>query len=168
MRKGYLLAEMIVVISVLALILLITGRFFRTLTYELPQDFRLVQEGCILNNAVSRIRADVASAKVLSESVNDSAEPVSLVMELPSGTVSYRFNEGQVIRREACNKDTSSEDIIWSIPHGRIEWRVWRRDQRGYAVELRTCIEHEDLGLIQRKLANNYLFFADAVWEGAE
>ena len=168
MRKGYLLAEMIVIISVLAMVLLITGRFFRTLTYELPRDFRLVQEGCILNNAVSRIRADVASARVLSESINDSAEPVSLVMELPYGKVSYEFNEGRIIRSGDSTENTTTGDIIWSVPHGRIEWRVWRRKQTGYAVELRTCIEYEELGYIQRKLANNYLFFANAVWGAAE
>lgn len=168
MRKGYLLAEMIVILSVLALVLLITGRFFRVFAYELPRDFRLIQESCVLNNAVSRIRADVASAKVLSEFVNDSAEPVSLVMKLHDGTVSYRFDRGQILRCVASAQDTASGDIIWSVPHGRIEWRVWRRDQTGYAVELKTCIEYKDLGHIQRKLANSYLFFADTVGEAVE
>jgi len=168
MRKGYLLAEMIVILSVLTLVLLITGPFFRTFAYELPRDFRLVQENCVLNNAVSHIRADVASAKVLSESVGDSAEPVSLVMKLPDGMVSYKFNDGRILRHGAGTKDTASGDTIWSVPHGRIEWQVWRRDQKGYAVELRTCIEYKDLGHIQRKMANSYLFFAETVWEATE
>ena len=168
MRKGYLLAEIMVILSVLMLVLLITGRFFRTFAYELPRDFRLVQESCTLNNAVSHIRADVASAKVLSEAVGDSAEPALLVMKLPDGMVSYKFNDGRILRRGAGAKDTASRDTIWSVPHGRIEWRVWRRDQRGYAVELRTCIEYKDLGHIQRKMANSYLFFADTVWGAVE
>jgi hypothetical protein len=168
MRKGYLLAEMIVILSVLMLVLLITGPFFRTLAYELPRNSRLVQESCVLNNVVSRIRADIASAKVLSESVGDSAEPVLLVMKLPDGMVSYKFNNGRILRREAGAQNTASGDTIWSVPHGRVEWRVWRRDQTGYAVELRTCIEYKDLGHIQRKMANSYLFFADTVWEATE
>jgi hypothetical protein len=168
MRKGYLLVEMIVILSVLTLVLLITGRFFRTFAYELPRDFRLVQEGCVLNNAVSHIRADVASAKVLSESVDDSAEPVLLVMKLPDGMVSYEFNDGRILRRVVGAQETAARDTIWLVPHGRIEWRVWRRDQTGYVVELRTCIEYKDLGHIQRKMANSYLFFAETVWETAE
>jgi type II secretory pathway component PulJ len=169
MRKGYLLAEMIVILSIMMLVLLITGRFFRTFAYELPRDFRLVQENCVLNNAVSHIRTDVASAKVLSESLGDSAESALLVMKLPDGdTVSYKFDDGRILRRGAGAKDTTSGDTIWSVPHGRIEWRVWRRDQTGYAVELRTCIEYKDLGHMQRKMANNYLFFADTVWEAAK
>ena len=168
MRKGYLLAEMMVIISVLAMVLLITEPFFRTFAYELPRDSRLVQECCVINNAVSHIRADAASAKVLLESVGDSAEPVLLIMKMPDGMVSYKFNDGRILRRGTGNKNTASGDIIWSVPHGRIEWRVWSRDQKGYAVELRTCIEYNDHGLIQRKMANNYLFFADTIWEAAE
>jgi hypothetical protein len=168
MRKGYSLVELLVILFVLMLVSVTLGRFFRTLAYELPRDSRLVQESCILNNVVSRIRADVASAKVLSESVGDSAEPVSLLMKLPDGVVSYKFNDGRILRRGAGAPDMASGDTIWSVPHGRIEWRVWRRDQTGYAVEVRTCIEDKDLGHIRRKMANSYLFFAGTVWEAAE
>lgn len=168
MRKGYLLVEILVILFVLMLVSVTLGRFFRTLAYELPRDSRLVQESCVLNNVVSRIRADVASAKVLSESVGDSAEPVSLLMKLPDGVVSYKFNDGRILRRGAGAPDTASGDTIWSVPHGRIEWRVWHRDQTGYAVEVRTCIEDKDLGHIRRKMANSYLFFAGTVWEAAE
>ena len=169
MRKGYLLTEMITIIAVLALVLLITERFFRTLAYELPRDSRLVQEGCAINNAVSHIRADVASAKVLLESVGGSAEPASLVMKLPDGMVSYDFDDGRILRRGTGNKDTTSRDtVVWSVPHGRIEWRVWSRDQTGYAVELKTCIEYKDRGNTKRKMANSYLFFADTARGAAE
>jgi hypothetical protein len=168
MRKGYLLVEMIAILSVLTVILLIIGPFFRIFTCELPRDFRLVQESCILKNAVSHIRADVACAKILTESVGDSAEPATLVMRLPDGTVSYKFNDGRILRRFDGASDTGSEDIIWSIPHGKIEWQVWLRDETGYAVELRTCVEYQDLGRIQRKLANNYLFFADTLSKAAK
>jgi prepilin-type N-terminal cleavage/methylation domain-containing protein len=168
MRKGFSLVEMLAVIFVLTVILLIMGPFFRLFACELPKDFRLVQESCVLKNAVSHIRADVACAKILTESVGDSAEPSTLAMRLPEGTVSYEFNEGRILRRLADTSDTGSEDIVWSVPHGRIEWKVWNKDQTGYAVELRTYIEDKDLGLIRRKLANNYLFFADTLSEAVK
>jgi hypothetical protein len=163
MRKGYLLVEMIAILFILTVILLIIGPFFRLFTSELPRDFRFVQESCVLKNAVSHIRADVACAKLLTESVGDSAEPSALVMRLPEGTVSYKFNDGRILRRLDGASATGSKDIIWSAPHSRIEWQVWNKDQTGYAVELRTYIEDKDLGLIRRKLANNYLFFADTL-----
>jgi hypothetical protein len=168
MRKGYLLVEMIAVLFVLTVILLIIGPFFRLFTCELPRDFRFVQESCVLKGAVSRIRADVACAKLLTESASDSAEPSTLVMRLPDDTVSYKFNDGRILRRLEGASDTESEDIVWSVPHGRIEWKVWNKDQTGYAVELRTYIEDKDLGLIRRKLANNYVFFADTLSEAAK
>jgi hypothetical protein len=168
MRKGYLLVEIAVIMFVLTLISVTLARLFRTLAYELPRDSRLVQESCVLNNAVSHIRADVASAKVLSESVGDSDEPVSLLMKLPDGVISYKFNDGRIFRCLVGAPDTASGNIVWSVPHGKIEWRIWRKDQAGYAVELRTCFEYKDLGHIRKKMANNYLFFAGTVWEAAE
>jgi hypothetical protein len=168
MRKGYLLVEMTVILFVLMLVSVTLARLFRTLAYELPRDSRFVQESCVLNNMVSHIRADVASAKILSESISDSTEPVLLLMKLPDGVVSYKFNDGRIFRCRVGASDTASGNIVWSAPHSRIEWQVWYRDRIGYAVELRTCIEDKDLGHIRRKIANSYLFFAGTVWETAK
>jgi hypothetical protein len=165
MRKGYLLVEMIVVLFVLALISPILERFFRTFIYDLPRNSRFVQESRVLNDVARHIRADVVSAKALSESVGDSAEPVSLQIELPEGMVSYSFSNGQISRS---SPDTMSGDIEWSVPHGRIEWRVWNRDKTGYAVEISTYIEDNALGHIRKKMANSFLFFAGIAPQGAK
>jgi hypothetical protein len=167
MRKGYLLVEVLVVLAVLALVAASLDRFFRAFAYELPRGSRLIQENCTLNNAVDHIRSDVASAKTLSESVGDSAQPASLVMELPDGVVTYKFNDG-IILRSTTGVSKKSGDSTWPVPHCRIDWSVWQRDKTGYAVEVNTCIEDWDLGLIHKKMANSYLFFAGTPWEVAE
>jgi len=169
MRKGYFLVEIVVVLFIMAMVMVTLERFFRTFTYDLPRSSRLIQENSTFNNAVSHIRADVASAKALSESVGDSAEPNSLIMELPDGVVSYKFSDGRILRSFAGGvTDTAAGDMVWSVPHGWIEWRVWHKDKAGYAVEVSACIEDKNFGQIRKKMANNNLFFAGALRETAE
>jgi hypothetical protein len=169
MRRGYLLVEMLVTIFVLVMVMVALDRFFRTFTYDLPRDSRFIQENSTFNNVVSHIRADVASAKALSESVGDSAEPNSLIMELPGGVISYKFSNGRILRSFVGGATgAASGDMVWSVPHGRIEWRVWSKDKTGCAVEISTCIEDKSFGQIRKKMANNNLFFAGALRETAE
>ena len=152
MRKGYVLVEMIVVLSVFVMIAIGLDRFFCTLVFELPKDSRLIQENRSLENAVSHIRADVALAKALSNTSVDSNEPNTLLIELPNGTVSYKFHDGRILRIFAGSADGN---MVWPVPHGMIEWRVWSKGKTGYAVEVRTCIEDRNFGQVQKKMANS-------------
>jgi hypothetical protein len=165
MRKGYMLVEMIVVLSVFAMISIGLERFFRTLTYELPRDSKLIQENRSLENAVNHIRADVASAKTLSQVIGDSNEPNTLLIELPNGVVTYKLTDDRILRNFSAG---SGGDMIWPVPHGKIEWLVWSKGKTGYAVEVRTCIEDRNFGQTQKKMANSNLFFAGALWETAQ
>ena len=169
MRKGYLLVEMMVVIFIMAMVMVTLERFFRTFTYDLPRDSRFIQENSTFNNVVSHIRADVVSAKTLSESVNCPNEPNTLLIEMPDGVISYKFSNGRILRSFVGSATgAASGDMMWSVPHGRIEWRVWSKDKTGCAVEISTCIEDRSFGRIRKKMANNNLFFAGALRETAE
>jgi hypothetical protein len=169
MRKGYLLVEMLVVLFIMALIMATLERFFRTFAYDLPRDSRLIQENASLNNVVSHIRADVVSAKILSESVNDLNEPNTLLMEMPDGMISYKFSSGRIFRSfVGVATGAANGNMVWSVPHGRIEWKVWNKNKTGYAVEISTCIEDKSFGHIRKKMANNNLFFVGALSEAAK
>lgn len=165
MRRGYLLVEMIVVLFVLAMIAATLERFWGTFVYELPRNSRLIQESRVLNSVVNSIRADVVSAKTLSVSDGNSAEFASLLMETPDGVISYKFSDGRISRS---SPDTTSGDIVWSAPHSGIDWRVWNKDNAGYAVEISTYIEDKRFGHTRKKMANSFLFFAGIAPEGAE
>jgi len=169
MRRGYLLVEMLVTIFVLAMVMVTLDRFFRTFTYDLPRDSRLIQENSTFNNVVSYIRADVALAKTLSQAGDDSNEPNTLLVELSNGVVSYKSRNGRILRSFVGGATSAaSGDMVWSVPHGRIEWRVWSKGKTGCAVEISTCIEDKSFGHIRKKMANNNLFFAGALRETAE
>jgi type II secretory pathway pseudopilin PulG len=160
MRKGYLLIELVVVLSVLALLTVTFGRLWRTFIFEIPRDYRLIQQSSILNDAVNHIRADIASAKAISQSSGD-----SLLMETSDGVITYKFENGRILRQK---NDTDKSSILWSAPQGRIEWRVRDREKKGYAVEVTTYIEDNDLGHKQRKMSNSFLFFTGTIWETAK
>jgi hypothetical protein len=169
MRKGYLLVEILVVLAVMAMVGGIFDRFWGTLAFDLPRDSRFIQENITLNNAVSHIRADVVSAKTLSESVNGPDEPNTLLMKMSDGVISYKFINGRIFRSFVGGATSAaSGDMVWSVPHGQIEWRVWNKDKTGCAVEVSTCIEDKDFGHIRKKMANNNLFFAGALSEAAK
>ena len=169
MRKGYLLVEMMVVIFIMVMVMATLDRFWGTLAFDLPRDSRLIQENRTLSNAVSHIQTDVASAKTLSQVGGDSNEPNTLFVELSDGTVSYKFSDGRILRSFVGGvTDTAAGDMIWSVPHGWIEWQVWSKDKKGYAVEVSTCIEDKNFGYVRKKMANNNLFFVGALREAAE
>jgi prepilin-type N-terminal cleavage/methylation domain-containing protein len=165
MRKGYILVEMIVVLAVFAMIAAGLDIFFRTFAFDLPRDSKLVQENCSLENAVNHIRADVVSAKKLSQVIGDSNEPNTLLIELTNGVVSYKLADDRLIRNFSAGHQG---DMVWPVPHGKIEWLVWSKGKTGYAVEVRTCIEDRNFGQVQKKMANSNLFFAGALWETAQ
>jgi hypothetical protein len=169
MRKGYLFVEMAVVIFVMAIVMVTLERFFRTFTYDLPRDSRFIQENSTFNNVVSHIRADAVSAKTLSESVNGSGEPNTLLMEMSDGVISYKLSNGRILRSFVGGPaGAESGDMMWSVPHGRIEWRVLHKGKTGCAVEISTCIEDKSFGHIRKKMANNNLFFVGTLRETAE
>lgn len=169
MRKGYLLVEMIVIIAILVMLALTLDRLTRTIIYEIPRDNRLVQEGVVLRDAVKHIRADVASAKTVSRRAGDSAEANTLIIQLPDGIVRYEFEKGRILRQRVTDIQASAAGrMSWSVPHGKIETQVWNKDQKGYAVEVSTCIEDKNFGHIRRMMANSYLFFAGTLLGTAE
>jgi hypothetical protein len=169
MRKGYLLVEMIVVIAVLVMVMVTFDQFFRTIIYELPRDSRLVQEDVVLLNAVKNIGADVASAKAVSQKAGGPDETPSLVIQQADGVVNYEFENGRILRRKSGSvQGALPDERTWSIPHGKVDMRVWNAKHGANAVELVACIEYLDLGKTRRKMANSFLFFAGMPWEPAK
>jgi hypothetical protein len=169
MRKGYLLVEVLVVMAVMVMVAGVFDRFWGTLAFDLPRDSRFIQESTSLNNAISHIRADVVSAKILSESANGPDEPNTLLIEMPDGVISYKFSNSSVFRSFAGGAaSAASGDMVWSVPHGWIEWQVWNKNKTGCAVEVSTCIEDKIFGHTRKKMANSNLFFAGTLLEAAK
>jgi hypothetical protein len=48
------------------------------------------------------------------------------------------------------------------VPNAEIEWRLWKKDGLGYAVEVHTHIKYKLRERFQEKMANSHLYFLGA------
>jgi len=100
-----------------------------------------------------------------------------LLIETSDGVISYQVNppyvwrikDDKVLRRnlmaDACPERSRGDDSevkdtrVWSVPHAKVKWQVWRENGKGYAVQVKTHIEHKVRGHWERKMANSHLYF---------
>jgi len=169
MRKGFTLVEVLIVVVVLPFMMLVLDDFFRTLIKDIPRSYRTVQENTSLLSMLDQMQKDIDKAKGLPESFNEyTTGDRLLLIELAEGMICYQLEDEKVsrywildTRRESRIKNQESRiETVWSVPHAKVEWQVWRKDRDGYAVEVKTHIEHKIRGEHwEKKMANSHLYF---------
>jgi len=168
MRKGFSLIEMLTVIVVLAAILLAIVPAFTTLISDIPRSYRVAQANTSLLNMLEHLRKDIDAAKGLPQSfgghtVNDSL----LLIESADDVLAYQLKPDQVLRQSLKDPQQAGGEgtTVWSIPNARVEWHVWKKGNKGYAVEVKTHIGHNVGGRLEKKMANSHLYFVGAFRE---
>jgi hypothetical protein len=164
MRKGIYIVEMLVVTLVLVLVGATLSGLFRTIAFELPRNSRLLAENTRLLGALECMRGDVSSASGLTSGNKKGMDAAGLYIERPEGITCYEFKDGELIRSSPDNggDEMGCEPMVWSVPHGRIAWRVLERGGKGYAVEVRACLVLQEGGRSFEKMSNSYVFFVGA------
>jgi len=130
----------------------------------------MIESNTSMLSALKQIRRDVNAAKGFAESFDDYiANNETLLIEAANNVICYQFKDGELLRRKFVDAETGTGEEIrrWSIQHGKIEWQLWQEDGRDYAVEIKSCIEREIEGRLDRKMANSYVYFAGISQEGA-
>jgi len=184
MRKGFTLVEVLVVIIVLPFMMLVLNDFFRTLIKDIPRSYRTVQENSSLLSMLDQMQKDIDKAKGLPESFGEyTTGDKLLLIELAEGMICYQLKDEKALtvrRLSLVSRVTGDESriTVWSIPHAKVEWQVWRKDRSvrqlhsnqrrpdgsGYAVEVKTHIEHKIRGEHwEKKMANSHLYFVGAL-----
>ena len=193
MRKGFTIVEVLVVVIVLAFMMLVLDDFFRTLIKDIPRSYRVVQENTSLLSMLEQMQKDIDEAKGLPESFGEySTGDKLLLIELEEGMICYQLKDEKVLRRKLTDNQQSPpaagivqnpallgalEQTVWSVPHAKVEWQVWRKDGDGPpaagfdwnpallgAVEVKTHIEHKIRGEHwEKKMANSHLYFVGAL-----
>ncbi len=166
MRKGFTLVELLVVVAVLPFVFLLFDGLFKTLISEIPMSVRLIQENTNLLSMLRQIQKDTDKAKGLPKSFADqTANDQLLLIELSEGVICYQLKDGEVVRHKLTDtpQGKAEEPRVWPIPHANIQWKVWERNGRGYAVETNTHIEYGRKGQWKQKMARSYLYFAGAL-----
>lgn len=162
MRKGFTLVELLVVIIVLPFVMLVLDGLFSTLIGDIPRSYRVVQENTSLLSMLEQMQQDIDKAKGLPESFDEyTTSNKLLLIELTEGMICYQLKDNKVLRRKLADNQRKNalEKTVWSVPHAKVEWQVWRKDGGGYAVEVQTHIEHKIQGRWEKKMANSHLYF---------
>ena len=168
MRKGFTLIEILIVIIIIPFVWVALDGLFRTILSDIPRSYRVVQENTSLLSMLEQFHKDIDAAKELPESfAGHTADDELLLIKVTDGVIRYQLKDGQVLRHKVTNTQQGSAEQTkaWSTPHAKLKWHVWRKDANGYAVEVKTHIEHTVLGHQEKKMANSHLYFVGAFRE---
>lgn len=174
MRKAFSLVELLAVMVVSAAVSVALAALFTTIITDIPKSYRVVQENTSLLSVLGQMRKDIDRAKALPQSsAGHTTDDDLLLIELPDAMICYQLKNGEVLRRRLNRQRRPQEDAgedtkVWSVPHARVEWQLARKDDKAYAVEVRTHIEYEVRGHRQKKMANSYLYFVGALPEAVK
>jgi type II secretory pathway component PulJ len=166
MHKGFTFFELLLIIVILPFVFLLFDGLFKAIASEIPMSVRLVQENTVLLSVLAQIQKDTDEAKDLPKSfAGQTAGNQLLLIELPEGVICYRLKDGLVTRQKLTDtpQAKAEEPRIWSIPHASVEWKVWERNGRGYAIQTNTHLEFSRRGQWVKKMAHSHLYFACAL-----
>jgi len=166
MRKGYSFLEIMLIIAITPFVFLLFDGLFKTLVSEIPWSIRISNEHTTLLHMLSQVQKDIDRAKDLPLSyAGHTPNDRQVLIGLPEGVFSYQLKDGQVLRQKLTDAGQSDAEnpIAWSLPHASVQWKVWAKNGRGYAVETNTHIEHKRRGEWKKKMAHSHLFFAGAL-----
>ena len=156
--------------------LLLDG-LFRTLVHDIPRSSGVVQESTSLLNALGQMQDDIQKAGRLPEAVEGwfdrltilstiegyAADANTLLIEHPDEVIRYELEDGRILRHKlAKDRSNTQNPTVWSVPNAEIQWRLWKKDGIGYAVEVRTHIKYKLREKFQEKMANSHLYFLGA------
>ncbi|MHC4489081.1 MAG: PulJ/GspJ family protein [Planctomycetota bacterium] len=165
MRRGYSLTELLVAMAIFSIVSIVVSKLFTTIISDIPRSYRIIQDNTSVLNMLEQMHEDVDLARGLPKSFAEyTTDKDLLLIELPNGIVCYQLKDGKVLRRSLPTAQEHYEEDarVWSVPNAKIEWQVRRNNGTGYAVEVKTHIEHNVRGLAEEKMAASHLYFVGA------
>ncbi|MBW7992709.1 MAG: prepilin-type N-terminal cleavage/methylation domain-containing protein [Planctomycetes bacterium] len=166
MRKGFTLVEVLTVVIVLPFMIVVLDGLFRTLIKDIPRSYKVVQANTSLISMLKEMQQDIDKAKGLPQTYNEySSGDKLLLIDLPEGMICYQFKDDKVLKYILADNqpNNTEEQRVWSVPHAKVRWKVWRKDMSGYAVEVRTHIDYKLKSHLEKKMANSHLYFVGAL-----
>lgn len=165
MRKGFSLVEMVVVMVVVVALLVPLAGLSTTTIRDIPQFYRTIQTNTTVLNMLKQMHRDINAAAQLPKSFAGFAtDDKLLLIELTDGVICYQLKDHKVLRRTLTSQSKTTDDhtTVWPVPNAEILWKVWRKNDTGYAVEVNTCIGRKTPGRLEKRMANSYLYFVGA------
>jgi len=161
MRKGFTLIEVLVVIAITPILAVALSGVFAIFVRDIPQGTRLLQQNTSVLDMLANVRRDVDRAVALPERFRDvQTDEHRLLVELPEGTVSYEFRNGEIVRT-ALNQDgvASDQQRLWHVPKAVVTWKPCKHGDAVYAVEVCTAVQQRIRAKLHDKFVNSHVFF---------
>ena len=166
MRKGFTIVEVMITVFILPFMILILNGLFKTLIKDIPRSYKVVQVNTSLLSMLNEMQQDIDKAKGLPQTYNEyNASDKMLLIDMPEGMICYQLKDDKVFRYNLTEMQNVNvaKSKYWPIPHAIVEWKIWRKGTSGYAVEVRTHIEHEVESHLEKQMANSHLYFVGAL-----
>jgi len=96
---------------------------------------------------------------VISNSLEITFSWISLLIRTEQGLIVYQQLPDGRISRTLTGAD-DPYDNIWNAPRGRLAWKILKRADRPYAVEIHTSVVHP--GNRREQMKNTHLFYVGA------
>jgi len=166
MRKGFTFVEILVVVIVLPIAFLILDGLFTTLLADIPRSYHIAQESVTLQHLLEHMQKDMDKASGLPETFADhTADDKQILIDLPDGVICYQQKDEKIIRRNLTDASQGriEEQRAWSLPSTKVEWEIWKKDAKGYAVEVKTHIEYKTRGRWKKTTANSHVYYGGGI-----
>jgi hypothetical protein len=148
-RKGYMLIEVIIMLSILALVTGLCAKVFRVIIVDIPQLHKDFEVNVTVSHMLRRLQNDIETAKSLPDNMGplQSGDEI-LLIESSDGVIAYRLDEGKVAKDKAVpGEDVDMQNVyVWKVPRADISWKVWKEEGAGYAVEVTRSIKRKATG----------------------
>jgi hypothetical protein len=141
---------------------------FQSLLADVPRTFRAFDTEKTVQMLLHRIQSDLERTRSLPQKSGDETSNEQLLLiDLPEGTIVYKKEPDQIVRYALTDEisDPNSPQFrgrVFSLPQARINWKVWREKERGYAVEVCTALAPKFSGPPRRILENSHVYFIPA------
>ena len=166
MRRGMSLIEILAVIPMLlAVMLVFSGLFYASLD-DVPKLQQVAHTNGVLSHMIQRLQQDIDAAKSLPKSAfGRNADGTLLLLRLSDGTVSYKIQDGEIIREELTSGSDRQErkSYRWPAPGAKVIFHRWKDSGGAYAVEVRRAVEYTKQGHSVEKLVNSHVLYLDSM-----
>jgi prepilin-type N-terminal cleavage/methylation domain-containing protein len=164
MRKAFSLVEILTVIAILGLISIPLAGLTRTTIFDIQRTCPFIQTNTSIQSVIKHIQYDIGTATgLLMSSGEFAAGDNCLLIQSQEDVICYQLQQDLISRQTLTNpSQTDDSRVIWKIPHAKIQWRILRKEDNAYAVELTTCMELRSGDHVEKKMQNSHLFFVGA------
>jgi len=163
-RKGFSINEMLFMIPVMIVLMMMCTKPIRTILADMLQGQRELQANVSAHHMLRGVREEIERATALPEHAGGTkAGGRVLLIESSEGTICYELIDDKIIKNRIFLEQNKSAQRIdsWPVPNASINWKVWRRNDKGYAVEVITSIDRISGDRLHKKLQNSHVFFVN-------